>query len=288
MSASSPPRPRPSVVGELAVVVFLLVGYDRVAGIAKVRWATGVRHAWDVVAVERSLHLDVELPLDLAVAAHRRLGQLLSLYYDFAHATVTFTVLLALYVAHTSSGYRQARRALVAVNGIALLVFFVLPVAPPRLLPGAGFIDVVAGSGTWGAWEAATSTVGQHANQYAAMPSLHVAWATWVLHAAWSADASLRLRGLAVTHLFVTIGVVLATGNHYVLDVAAGVTLAIMSWTVASAPWWQLGRPGLRRPDAAEPGRVPALSAVGAVLAMPASGALEVRSAVAAEAPRPG
>jgi hypothetical protein len=241
-----------------------------------------------VVAVERSLRLDVELPLDLAVAGHRRLGQVLSLYYDFAHATVTFGVLLVLYVAHTSAGYRQARRALVAVNGVALLVFFVLPVAPPRLLPGAGFVDVVAGSGTWGAWEAATSTVGQHANQYAAMPSLHVAWATWVLRAAWSAHASPRVRGLAVTHLCVTIGVVLATGNHYVLDVAAGATLATVSWAVASVPWWQLVRPGLGLPGAAEPGRVPALSAVRAVLPAPASGALDVRSVLAAEAPRPG
>lgn len=95
------------MVGELAVVAFLLLGYDRVAGIANVRWATGVGHAWDVLRVERSLHLAVELRLDLAVAAHRRLGQILALYYGFAHATVTFTVLLVLYVAQSANSWRR-------------------------------------------------------------------------------------------------------------------------------------------------------------------------------------
>jgi hypothetical protein len=257
MSAEPSPRPRPAVAGELALVAFLLFGYDRAAAVANVDWPDGVSNARVLLALERSLHLAVESSLNRAVAAHHRLGQVLSVYYDFAHGTVTFGVLLVLYVNH-ASGYRPARRALVAVNGIGLIVFVVLPMAPPRLLPGAGFVDVVAGSGTWGAWEAATSTVGQHANQYAAMPSLHVAWATWVLQVAWTARASGPVRTLAATHLLVTIGIVLATGNHYVLDVVAGATVATVSWTVASMSWWDLVPPEGRRPaDPVPPDVVP-------------------------------
>jgi diacylglycerol O-acyltransferase len=259
MRASPPPRRRPAVAGELALVAFLLFGYDRVAGLANVRVATGVRTAEYVLAIERYVHLDVELALNRALAAHHRLGQVLSVYYYFAHATVTFGVLLVPYLS-CDPGYRRARRTLVAVNGIALAVFVVLPVAPPRLLPGAGFVDVVAGSGTWGAWEAETSTLGQHANQYAAMPSLHVAWATWVLLAVCSAHASPQVRGLAVLHLSGTIAVVLVTGNHYVLDVAVGAVLATVSWA-ASAPWRELV-PAVPGRPAPAPGPVePALSA---------------------------
>ena len=294
MNAAPPPRRRPSLAGELALVAFLLFGYDRVAGMASVRAATGVRHAKEVLSVERFLHLEVERGLNLALAAHHRLGQVLSVYYDFAHGTVTFCVLLVLYLTH-DPGYRRARRALVAVNGIALAVFLVLPVAPPRLLPGAGFVDVVAGSGTWGAWEAETSALSQHANHYAAMPSLHVAYATWVLFAFWSAHASPRVRGLGVIHLFGTIAVVLATGNHYVLDVAAGAVLATVSWAAASAPWRELVPAVVGRPATAPRSTVPALDPVHAlstvpapspirpVVARPTSDAPAVRSPVAAE-----
>jgi hypothetical protein len=243
MSVSRPARPRPHLLGEVAIVLCLIFGYDRVASIGNVNAASAVRHGWAVLSVERSLHVSVESMANHWLAARVGLGRALSVFYDFGHATVTFGVLLAVYVWH-AAGYRRARTALLAINGVALLLFLVLPVAPPRLLPGAGFVDVVAHSGTWGAWEAAGSTVAEHADRFAAMPSLHAAWAVWVVRAVWTATRSSWARALTVVHLAATVLVVVATGNHYLVDVVAGAVLAEATWRVV----------GLRvRPVAARP-----------------------------------
>jgi hypothetical protein len=232
VSAPVPVR-RPFLLGELAVVGFLLAGYDRVARAAAVDAAAAERHGAALLSLERALHLAVELPVDRALAAHSRLGQVLSLYYDLAHATVTAGALLVLYVA-AAGLYRRARTALVLVNAAALLTFLALPVAPPRLLPGAGFVDVVAGSGTWGAWEAGGSELARHADAYASLPSLHVGWAAWVLLATRAATGARWARAAAGLHLALTVVIVVATGNHYLLDVAAGALLAVGAWHVTA------------------------------------------------------
>jgi hypothetical protein len=223
---------RPHLLGEVAIVLCLFLGYDRVAAVADVAPRTALRHGWAVLDLERALHLSVEPIANHWLAARVGLGRALAVFYDFGHGAVTFGVLLAVYVWHATI-YRRARNALLAINGLALLIFLALPVAPPRLLPGAGFTDVVAHSGTWGAWEAGGSTLAQHADRFAAMPSLHAAWAVWVVRAVWTAIRSSWARAASVMHLAATVLVVLATGNHYVVDVLAGAALAVVAWRVA-------------------------------------------------------
>ena len=234
-------RRRPPLLGEVGWVVFLLFGYDRVAAYTGGRAAPAMDHGRHVLALERSLHLAVELRLDHTLAGHPDLGRVLSVYYDFAHGLVTFGVLGALYLCRPA-GYRSARRVLVALNVAALVVFSAFPVAPPRLLTGGGFIDVVARSGTWGAWEASGSKVAEHANLYAAFPSLHVAQAGWVLLVVLTATRRRSLRWLAGAHLALTVLVVLSTGNHYVVDVAGGALLTALTWWAV-----HLATPRLRR-----------------------------------------
>ena len=223
-------RRRPPLVGEVVVVLLLLFGYDRVAALAGGRAGPAFDHGRHLLAAERLLHLAVEERLDHVVAGHRGLGAVLSVYYDFAHGVVTFGLLALVYVCRPA-GYRAARRALVGINVAALVLFAYFPVAPPRLLPGGGFVDVVARSGTWGSWESSsTSEVAQHADLYASFPSLHVAQATWVLLVVLSVTRRRSLRGLAGAHLVVTVLVVLSTGNHYLVDVAGGAGLTLLTW----------------------------------------------------------
>jgi hypothetical protein len=243
MSATSP-RVRPLLFGELALVAFLLFGYDRVAATANVDPGTAYRHGRQLLAVEQFFHLDVEQPLNRLLAAWHTLGQVLSVYYDFAHGCVTFTVLAVVYV-FASEGYRRARTSLFVINLLGLVIFWLVPVAPPRLLPGGGFVDVVAHSGTWGAWEAGGSTVAEHANHFASLPSLHVAWAVWVLRTVVAAGASALWRTLAAVHVALTVAIVLLTGNHYLLDVVAGAAVAEAAWWLAAVPLRPA--PGLRR-----------------------------------------
>jgi len=224
---------RPVLWGELAVVAFLLVVYDRVSDLSALRIAPAVRRGEQLLQLERDLHMSWERSLDHLAAAHARLGEGLSLYYDLAHVLVSMSVLAAVF-AWAPAGYRRARRALVAINLGALVVFVALPVAPPRLLPGTGFVDVVAHSQTWSAWQNG-SVVARHANEYASVPSLHVAWAFWVVLAVWSATDRRGLRALAVLHAATTVVVVVLTGNHYLLDAVAGALLAVGCWRLANA-----------------------------------------------------
>ena len=73
------------------------------------------------------------------------------------------------------------------------LVFWLYPVAPPRML--AGFTDVVASTHAFGSWH--TGALASHANQFAAMPSLHMAWAAWCTLALWRATKRAWVRALA-------------------------------------------------------------------------------------------
>jgi hypothetical protein len=225
---------RPAWYGELPVIAFLLVAYDRIANLADLRVSSAVRRGQDLLGLERAMHIAVERSLDTLVTPHSLLAQALSLYYDFAHGLTTIAVLVTVYLLKPET-YRRARSALVLINLVALGTFLALPLAPPRLLPGAGYIDLVASSGTAGAWDS-SSSVAQHANEYASMPSLHVAWALWVVFAVF-ASSSVWLRALAGTHLAVTIADVLLTGNHYLLDAIAGGALAAISWALVPTAW---------------------------------------------------
>ena len=222
-------RSRPLLVGELILVVFLLFGYDRIASVANAQQNAAMRHGWELWRLEHVLHIAVELPLNLLIASYRVLGQGMALYYNFAHGLVTFGVLASLYVFRAQL-YRPARNALMLINGVALIVFVLLPVAPPRLLSGAGFVDVVVASHTFGSWEAGNSSLSAHVDRFASVPSLHVAWSIWVLRAVMASSSSRVLRLLASGHVALTAALVVVTGNHYILDVAAGAVLVEVAW----------------------------------------------------------
>ena len=206
----------------------LLVAYDYLVDLVGPRVPDALSRGAAVLRFEHLMHIDVERTLDHLTARSHALTVALSSYYDLAHGTATLGVLLAVYLARPQR-YRRARNALVLINLLAFVVFVAIPTAPPRLVPHAGFIDVVANSGTWGGWEQ-SSTLAGHTNQYASIPSLHIAWALFVVYLVVSATERRWVRALAVTHLALTSYVILATGNHYVIDIFAGAVLAAVCW----------------------------------------------------------
>jgi hypothetical protein len=240
---------RPRLVGEVLVVLVLVFVYDRVRDVAATRAGEAVGNARGLLSVERWLHLDVEGSLNSLLAQHHGMELAVSWYYQTMHLTVTLLVLLWVYWWRASL-YRVARRALVAINVFALLVFWVYPVAPPRLVPGLGFVDSAVVTGV-----AARSTT-VTPDVFAAMPSLHIAWATWVLLQVLAGTRLRWARGLAIAHLTLTCVVVLATANHYLLDVVAGGALALLvqwgvrgSLTDVSFRHGEPARSGGRQPD---------------------------------------
>ena len=124
-----------------------------------------------------------------------RLGLAVSDYYDNAHFIVTLAAARAAVVAGRGPLPAAAQLA-GAINLLGFVVFWLYPVAPPRML--GGFTDVVATTHAIGSWH--TGALASQANQLAAMPSLHIAWAVWCTVAIWRLtrrDARARARGAA-------------------------------------------------------------------------------------------
>jgi PAP2 superfamily len=224
-AAEVPPaaHPRTRWWVEVLVIVWLCWVYDAITELAPLRLHTALAHAHSMLALERSLHIDVELTLDRWLAVHHTLGLVVSDYYDNAHFVVTLGLLGWLWWKR-SDIYRPLRNSLVLVNVIAFVVFWRFPVAPPRMLPG--FTDVVAASGAFGSWH--SGALASHANQLAAMPSLHIAWAVWSALVVWRISSRRWLRAIGTIYPFMTAFAVLSTGNHFVLDIAGGlVTISV-------------------------------------------------------------
>ncbi|HEV2311292.1 MAG TPA: phosphatase PAP2 family protein, partial [Acidimicrobiia bacterium] len=161
--------------------------------------------------------------------------------------------------------YRVARNAFLALLGLALLSFWLLPVAPPRLVPGPThladtsqslsidhtFAGVVATRN-----ESAAPTWVGSTNPFAAMPSLHVGWAVWAVMALWPILRRRSTKILAALYPTWMLLSVIVTGNHWLLDGAVGAVLAAITFGGAAA--WDEHR---ARASRHSPVRAPAISA---------------------------
>jgi len=218
---------RPIILGEVAVVLLLLRAYDAIRAHAQVRTAAALRNGWDLLHVERLMHIDLERSVNHWTALHLAVSLAASYWYQFLHVSVTLAVLLWCYWRRPAN-YRRARNALVLTNLFGLVFFLLYPAAPPRFLPGAGFIDAVADAG-FGTSHGGPVT----ADQYGAFPSLHLAWAVWTAVVASRLVRRDWLRRLWRCYPLITASVVVATGNHYLLDVLGGICIALISLGLA-------------------------------------------------------
>jgi len=195
--------------------------YDAINNLAPLRAAPALAHGTAILRLETALHLDAERGLNRWLASHLLIGRWLGDYYNVAHFAVTIGVLLWVWWRHPPR-YRLLRNGLLGINVIGFFTYWAFPVAPPRML--SGFTDVVAVAHSFGSWS--TGSLASEANEYAAMPSLHVAWALWCLLAVWTVRKDQGARMVAVGYVVLTCLVVMATANHYLLDVVAGALTA--------------------------------------------------------------
>jgi hypothetical protein len=226
----------------LLAIAWLLFLYDAVANLAPLRLSIALGNARGILHVERVLHIDPELTLDRWLAGHHTLGLVLSDYYDNAHFIVTLGILGWLWWKRADL-YRPLRNSLVLVNVIGFVVFWLFPVAPPRMLDG--FADVVASTHAFGSWH--TGALASAANQLAAMPSLHMAWAGWCTIALWRASERRFVRVLAVLYPCLTALAVLATGNHFLLDIVGGLLALALAVLLVGSPDRLVGKLTLTR-----------------------------------------
>ncbi|AEH10334.1 MULTISPECIES: phosphatase PAP2 family protein [Protofrankia] len=215
----------PVVWVEVAMIVVFYYTYTATRSVAGGSVHNALAVGWDIMRIQADLHLDIELGLNHWLQGVPALAVACCYYYATLHFIVTPAVLVWLYRKRARS-YLAARWTIVCTTVISLTGFFLVPTAPPRLLPSAGFIDTMASFHNWGWWagdsSAAPKGLAGITNQFAAMPSLHCAWALWC---GWNIARLARhrvTRVLGVLYPGATIFVVMATANHYVLDVLGG------------------------------------------------------------------
>ena len=205
----------------------LAVGvYFGLRGVEERGPAPALRHARDLVAFEQRLGLRWEDAVQQAVVGHGGATPW-NWVYIWGHWPVIAVTLLMLWH-RAPTLYRRLRRAMVLSGLLGLVVFATYPVAPPRLAD-LGLIDTVSRQSH--AYRVLQPPA--FVNQYAAMPSLHVGWDLLVGLTVIAATRRWWLRALGAA-MPVLMGVaVLATANHYVVDVVAGVGFGLLGFTVS-------------------------------------------------------
>ncbi len=222
----------------------LLIGalygiYELSRGIGDVDVRTAMANGREIMHLERLWHIDPERVLNHGLHHVFVLAVVASYFYSLMHYLVTPVVLVWLYRSHRKH-YGRARTALAISTAIGLLGYLTLPTAPPRMLGHSGLIDILAQTqhyGWWGDDGSVPEGMGGLTNQFAAMPSLHVGWAVWC-GAAVALYARRRwVRALGVAYPVLTTVVVMATGNHYLLDALAGAAvIAAGAWLSGYVP----------------------------------------------------
>lgn len=224
----APTGRRPGAWTEVALIAALYAGYSLSRTLVDADPAVAIAHGEMLLEAERAIGLDVERALVDWLVASTTLSVLAGYLYAALHYTVTPAVLVWLYCRRPDQ-YRAARLVLFAATGVALVCYFWIPTAPPRLLPDA-YPDVLALTAQWGWWGTEASAprgLGSLTNQYAALPSMHVGWAVWcgVVLAVLARTRTVRVVGVGYP-ILVTL-IVVATGNHYLLDAVAGAALVL-------------------------------------------------------------
>lgn len=192
--------------------------------------AAATANARALQSAERALHLNIERAANHWLAAHPFLIEF-SVYCYRLYYAVLVAALVWIFLRHADV-YVKVRRTLVAMTFLILPVYWAMPMSPPRFaLPG--IVDIVADHDLLGGHP--SQAPGQ--NHYSAMPSLHVGWSLWCAYAAWTALRGTHPRLALAAWLFPLLmtGVVLTTGNHYVLDVVGSVILLALSIAATTA-----------------------------------------------------
>jgi hypothetical protein len=215
---------RPNLLLELLLIRVTYAAYSQVRLAATGGTISGGReraehHGAQILSLERALHLDIEHAANHAVAKIGWLREFFDFYYTSFHFAVPLTVLGVL-VWRRPVDYRWARSTLGLTTLLALVGFWLYPLAPPRLMPDLGIIDTVHGVQDFSQPDYGTLTA--LTNQYAAMPSLHFGWSLWcgVIIAIVAPRPWMKILGM--THPFLTACAIVVTGNHWLLDAVGG------------------------------------------------------------------
>jgi hypothetical protein len=214
---------------EVAIFAFALLVYQASRALVIGDPSTAFENAAGIIDWEKSSGLFVETNIQQWILNHVQLAEALNYFYMYAHWTVTPLFFIWLYK-RRARVYPYVRNAFLATNAIALVVYMVYPVAPPRLAATReGFVDTLHNisdidlhGGVFSGWF----------NPHAAVPSMHFGYALMIGMVGVVLMRHWPLRLLAVAYPVAVFITITGTANHYVLDAVAGVVLVLAARVV--------------------------------------------------------
>jgi len=240
-------------------------------------------NAVDIIKVEKAIGLFHEQAIQKWFIGTRWIIQFFNIFYGTAHFIVTLGILIWLFIRKRST-FARWRTTLMVTTVLALIGFALFPLMPPRLFnayahpphcnehavgtnpdvcyrygggeladelhqPDYGFVDTLRTVG--GLWSFDSKKLDAVSNQYAAMPSLHIGWSTWCMLVMLTFTKKRWAKALAVAYPILTLTVIVATANHYIIDAVGGLVILGAGYLVAA--WVERWRQARTAPTPVEP-----------------------------------
>ncbi len=231
---------------ELGALAVLYAGYEVVRGLGGEDYDAALENTADIVALERTLGVYTEHAVQRWVEGVGGLPALLGIAYIGLHFAGTTATVLWVYHRRRAS-FPLVRTTLIAATALALVGYVLYPAAPPRLAD-LGFADTVS---SHTGLDLSSDLLGSLYNPIAAVPSLHFGYAL-IVGVALAALARRQVwRVVGVAYPLLMLLVIVATGNHFFFDAAAGALVVGVGWlaarTLVKAPL-PAERSGVREP----------------------------------------
>ena len=227
------------------VEILAILGYYLVYSVIRNANGSHPMHAFDnarhIISLEHHLGIFHEATIQhwalhftpLIIAANYMYGSL--------HFIVTIGVAVWLFRSYRDD-YPRYRNTLAITTGLALIGFTCFPLMPPRLIDGYalthhfglhfGFVDTLDKYPT--PWSFDSGRMKSISNQFAAMPSVHIAWSTWCALAMVPRLKTGGRKILAGSYPVITLVVIVITANHYVIDAVGGLIILSIGWYVGN------------------------------------------------------
>ena len=228
----------------LAIVAFYMV-YSAIRNANEGGAADAFANARELIGWQRALGINHEEVLQDWALHFRPIIIAMNYFYGSMHFVVTGGVGIYLY-RRWSNDYPLWRNTLGITTGLALIGFITWPLMPPRLLPESyGFVDTLARFPTF--WSFNSGAVSKISNQFAAMPSVHCAWALWCACIMVPRVRQQFWKVLFALYPAMTVTAIVLTGNHYVLDAVGGFAVLGVGYVLAR-PFTRAGRGAAMNP----------------------------------------
>ncbi len=216
---------------QFAIFWSFYVAYEGSRTLAQSDRYLAIRNALDVVRAQQVLGIDWERGVQVwAINAPSLVMTIANWTYFNCQFTITYALLLFIYFRRNHAFY-FIRNALLGTSFAALLGYILLPTAPPRMLAGLGFIDTLQQTSI----NHSSGLVQWFANPYAAMPSLHTAYAVIIGCAGVLVFSHPLLRAIWALYPLLVLFSIIATANHWFLDAAVGAFVALFALLFAFA-----------------------------------------------------